>query len=132
MRLAKRILFTGTALLLCCFLFTGCSFLSLGVLYGMLPRQDSQSSGASPDSSFWDSWEEPAWEDWMNPSTGSATYPESGTVLISVYLDTGLDWTAQDIARTQQYLQIAVEDLDEKGQRYQGSMDVVYDSRQDP
>ena len=67
----------------------------------------------------------------MNPFTGSATYPESGTVLISVYLDTGLDWTAQDIARTQQYLQIAVEDLDEKGQEYHSGMDIVYDSRQD-
>ena len=132
MRLAKRILLTGTALLLCCFLFTGCSFVSLGVLYGALSQEEDLSLGQNtPESSLWDSGEEPVWEDWMNPFTGSATYPESGTVLISVYLDTGLDWTAQDIARTQQYLQIAVEDLDEKGQEYHSGMDIVYDSRQD-
>ncbi len=138
MRIVKRILLAGTSLLLCLNLLTGCSWVSLGVLYGMLSESPDDSSdfydpgSSTPDSSLADDWEEPTWENWMNTATGSATYPESGTVLISVYLDTGLDWTEEDVALTQQYLQIAVEGLDQKGQEYQSGMDVVYDSRQDP
>ena len=132
MSIGKRIALAGTALLLCLNLLTGCSWVSLGILYGALSQGQSQSPGSSSsDSSLWDSWEAPDWEDWMNPATGSAIYPESGTVLISVYLDTGLDWTDQDVARTKQYLQTAVEGLNQKGQDYQSSMNVVYDSRQD-
>lgn len=130
MRIGKKILLSCTALLLCLNLLTGCSWISLGVLYGMV----SQGENNPPDSSYQDygDWEQPDWESWMNSATGSATYPESGTVFISVYLDTGLDWAEEDIALTQQYLQTAMEDLDEKGQAYQGEMNAVYDSRLDP
>ena len=91
MKLGKRILLAGTALLLCLNLLTGCSWVSLGVLYGML-EEDRPSQPMDTQSGVW--------EDWMNSATGSATYPESGTVLISVYLDTGLDWTEEDVALT--------------------------------
>ncbi len=129
MGIGKKILLSGTALLLCLNLLTGCSWISLGMLYGMVSWEESAPSGSSC-SDTWD-WSEPSWESWMNSATGSATYPESGTVFISVYLDTGLDWTEEDIALTQQYLQTAMEELDEKGQAYQGEMNAVYDSRLD-
>ena len=90
MRIVKQILLAGTSLLLCLNLLTGCSWVSLGVLYGMLSESPDDSSdfydpgSSTPDSSLADDWEEPTWENWMNTATGSATYPESGTVLISV------------------------------------------------
>ena len=122
MKLGKRILLAGTALLLCLKLLTGCSWVSLGVLYGML-EEDRPSQPMDTQSGVW--------EDWMNSATGSATYPESGTVLISVYLDTGLDWTEEDVALTKQYLETAVQSLDQKGESYQSGMELVYDSSQD-
>lgn len=127
-------------LALLCVLFatflSGCMFLR-----PMLLRAAHQQSDALPTASFSEYAPAPqetptplpevAVSDWGTRPTGSASYLEGRTVLVSIYMNERADWAEDDLAFTQDGMSLAMEYLEARGGEYGHQVELFYDSRQD-
>lgn len=73
---------------------------------------------------------------WMDKPTGSAVYLDGKTVLISIYMDKDISsnkgWSNKNIKKTQEYMDIAADYLEEEAKSYGCDAELIYDTNEHP
>lgn len=73
---------------------------------------------------------------WMDKPTGSAVYLDGKTVLVSIYMDedksTSDGWSDKNINKTHEYMDIAVDYLEEEAKSFGCNSELIYDTRRHP
>ena len=69
---------------------------------------------------------------WMDKPTGSAEYLNGKTVLVSIYMDedknSSKGWSDKNIKRTQEYMDIAVDYLEDEAKSFGCEAELIYDT----
>lgn len=73
---------------------------------------------------------------WMDKPTGSAVYLDGKTVLVSIYMDedksSSKGWSDKNIKKTQEYMDIAVDYLEDEAKSFDCEADLIYDTSENP
>ncbi len=73
---------------------------------------------------------------WMDKPTGSAEYLNGKTVLVSIYMDEDKSssdgWSNKDISKTQEYMDIAADYLEDEAKKFGHKTEIVYDTNKNP
>lgn len=73
---------------------------------------------------------------WMDKPTGSAVYLDGKTIIVSIYMDedksTSDGWSDANIKRTQEYMDIAIDYLEDEANRFGCEAELIYDTSERP